>query len=101
MVISVSLYTSFASLSVSSLPVVPTWAFVHPLLPISCTFRLISSVRNVCLFMLCSDSSVVLLSVYSVVTLSTSFSKLVCTYSSALSIANASAWLLVHLVSIL
>jgi len=51
--------------------------------------------------MLCSDSSVVLLSVYTVVTLSTLFSKSVCTYSSALSITNISALLLVHLMSIL
>ena len=57
--------------------------------------------KNVCFFMLFIDSSVVLLSVYTVVTFSTLFSKLDGTYSSALIIANASTWLFVHLLSIL
>ena len=105
--ISVLLDASFASLSASSLPVVPTCAFVHQnlvvhtLLPVSCTFRLLISVRNVCLLKFCSHSTVVLLPLDTVVTLSTSFSQVVFTYSSALSVSNAYAWLLVRLVSIL
>jgi hypothetical protein len=101
------LEASFVRLSPNSLPVVPTCAFVrlnrdvHTLLPISCNFSLIYSVRNVCLFMLFSDSRVVILSVCTVVTLPTSLSNLVCTHSKALSIANASAWLMVHMVFIL
>jgi hypothetical protein len=51
-----------------------------------------------CLSVLCSDSNVIILSVCTVATLC-SFSKLVCTCSRTFSIANASAWLLVKLVS--
>ena len=70
---------SFASLSANSFPLVPAWAFTHlnrifhSLVFISCTVCLVSSVRNVCMSVLISESSVVMLSVCTVTALSSSF----------------------------
>jgi len=98
---------SFANLSASSFPLLRAWAFIHlhrilhSLISISFSFCLISSVSYVCLFALFSESSFVLLSLCTVTSLSSSFAWLVCMYSSGFKIENASAWLFVHLVSIL
>jgi len=99
---SVFVAASFASVPASSFPWIPTWAFTQQswifqfIFPLSVNFILISSMRNVWISLYLNESSVIQLSVYMVVTLSS-----VCrfsVYSSALNIASCSAWLLMHLL---
>ena len=90
---------SFASLSASSFPLIPSCALTHSkfifqtVSVISFSFFLISSIRYVCMFIFLSESSVIRLSVYTVLVFSVVW--MFSVYLSAVSVANCSAWLFV------
>ena len=93
---------SFASVSASLFPWIPMWALTqlnwifYFVFPISINFLLISSMGNAWLLLFLSKSSVIWLSVYMAGVLSSVYRFSI--YSSALTVASCSAWLLVHLL---
>jgi len=97
---------SFASVSSCSFLLIPTWALTQLnwifqfVFHISVYILHISSMRNMWMLLFLSESSVIRLSVYMVALLFTlcMFTvRMFTLYSSALTIASCSSWLLVHL----